>query len=75
MNNGVTRAWKRTGITERCRGCGATLFETVLVEETQQKALLDEDGRYHFGPGGCADVENWNGWQDDIQFGDPPLIQ
>jgi hypothetical protein len=35
----------------------------------------DSDGAYHYGPGGCANFENWNGWQNDVEFGDPKSVR
>jgi hypothetical protein len=41
----------RTGKTEKCPGCEVTLYETQNEHTTM---LLDAEGRYHHGPGGCA---------------------
>jgi hypothetical protein len=43
----------RTGVTEFCGGCGQTLYETE-VKASGQRFLLDAEGTYHHGPGGCG---------------------
>lgn len=51
---------RRTGKTETCPGCGTTLYEIEIIE-TGQTFLLDAQGTFHHGPGGCADgpvIEN-----------------
>jgi hypothetical protein len=44
----------RTGKTEKCPGCGVTLYET---QDEHTTSLLDAEGRYHHGPGGCANTK------------------
>ena len=41
-------------LPEPCPGCGLMLDDQGC----------DVDGRYHYGPEGCANYPNNNGWRD-----------
>jgi len=43
-------------LPEPCPGCGWMLDEEGC----------DTDGAYHYGPEGCANYSNHNGWQDKL---------